>query len=252
MEPTGVIPIELSLASYRFAALSSKQQTAAAATASIFSDAALLRPRRRAHSRRFFARSRLLEGKPELEETLNAWFGQPNQRWHLLFRASEHAFSAAAFHAHCDGHGATYVLVTGSQGHLAGGFTDVPWSSGSPKGIGKYVVSDKCFLFALQSPPAPSNGPSPSSCSSPSQQQQCVLPARFNVKKPTFAVVHHGSYGPVFGAGADMFLSDGCHANEDSYSNMPHSYDGPGASSGVLFGDYNFTVLEYEVFTPKS
>lgn len=241
MEPTGVIPIELSLASYRFAALSSKQQSALvmATTATATDGATLLKPRRRAHSRRLFGRSRLLESKPEFEELLNAWYGSSDQRWRLLFRASEHSFSAAAFHAHCDGIGPTYVIVAGTRGHLAGGFCDIPWSSGSTKGIGKYVVSDKCFLFALQSPEGQQ------------QQQQNSLPARFNVRKPTFAVVHHANYGPMFGAGADMSLSDGCHANEDSYSNMPHSYDGPGASSNILFGDYNFTVLEYEVFTPK-
>jgi len=36
----------------------------------------------------------------------------------------------------------------------------------------------------------------------------------------------------------------------DSYSNLPHSYDGDNASSSLLMGDYNFSVLDYEVFTP--
>lgn len=36
----------------------------------------------------------------------------------------------------------------------------------------------------------------------------------------------------------------------DSYSNLPHTYDGDGASPAVLMGDYNFTVTDYEVFTP--
>lgn len=38
----------------------------------------------------------------------------------------------------------------------------------------------------------------------------------------------------------------------DSYSNLPHSYDGDGASPSVLMGDYNFTVADYEVFAPAS
>ena len=33
----------------------------------------------------------------------------------------------------------------------------------------------------------------------------------------------------------------------DSYSNLPHSYDG--ASNVTLFGDYNFTICDYEVYT---
>lgn len=36
----------------------------------------------------------------------------------------------------------------------------------------------------------------------------------------------------------------------DSYSNLPHTYDGDGASPSALMGDYNFTVIDYEVFTP--
>lgn len=38
----------------------------------------------------------------------------------------------------------------------------------------------------------------------------------------------------------------------DSYSNLPHTYDGDGASPAALMGDYNFTVADYEVFTPIS
>lgn len=38
----------------------------------------------------------------------------------------------------------------------------------------------------------------------------------------------------------------------DSYSNLPHSYDGENASCNSLMGDYNFTVADYEVFTPVS
>lgn len=56
--------------------------------------------------------------------------------------------------------------------------------------------------------------------------------------------------GPIFGAGADLLISNNCNANMDSYSNLPHSYDGENASFNSLMGDYNFTVADYEVFTP--
>lgn len=58
------------------------------------------------------------------------------------------------------------------------------------------------------------------------------------------------SSGPIFGAGADLLISSNCNTNMDSYSNLPHTYDGDGASSSVLMGDYNFAVADYEVFTP--
>lgn len=56
-------------------------------------------------------------------------------------------------------------------------------------------------------------------------------------------------YGPIFGAGADLSIANHCNANMESYSNLPHSYDGEGASCTLLMGDYNFSVLDYEVFT---
>lgn len=57
------------------------------------------------------------------------------------------------------------------------------------------------------------------------------------------------SSGPIFGAGADLLISNNCNSNMDSYSNLPHTYDGDGASPATLMGDYNFTVADYEVFT---
>lgn len=59
--------------------------------------------------------------------------------------------------------------------------------------------------------------------------------------------------GPIFGAGADLQIANACNTNMDSYSNLPHSYDGGNnASSSSLFGDYNFTIIEYEVYTLAS
>ena len=58
------------------------------------------------------------------------------------------------------------------------------------------------------------------------------------------------SCGPIFGAGADLFIAGNCNQNLESYSNLPHSYDGENASCNTLMSDYNFTVLDYEVFTP--
>ena len=60
------------------------------------------------------------------------------------------------------------------------------------------------------------------------------------------------SCGPIFGAGADLLISSGCNSNMESYSNLPHSYDGYSASCMSLFGDYNFSVVDYEVYTPAT
>ena len=55
----------------------------------------------------------------------------------------------------------------------------------------------------------------------------------------------------MFGAGADLCIIDECNERPESYSNLPHSYDGPQASTSILMGNYNFTVEDYEVFGLK-
>ena len=60
------------------------------------------------------------------------------------------------------------------------------------------------------------------------------------------------SYGPIFGAGADLSVASHCQSGMECYSNMPHTYTGETASNSILMGDYNFNVLDYEVFTAVS
>jgi hypothetical protein len=68
-----------------------------------------------------------------------------------------------------------------------------------------------------------------------------------------FLVVVHCSSGPIFGAGADLFISSECNINKDSYSNLLHSYGNPLEISAHLFtGSYSFQVEDYEVFKPCS
>ncbi|KAH6944017.1 hypothetical protein HPB50_001199 [Hyalomma asiaticum] len=217
VEPTGAVPMELTLERYRYAALPSKFTHL---------EERHLQPRT---SLRLFQGSQLLTGpKLRLQQVLNAWYGVPKQLWRLLYRASNHGYSAESFHHLCDGHSPTFVIALGSQGQLCGGFSDVPW--GKTGGRGRYIPSEKAFLFTLIN-----NADLP--------------PTKFDIVKKMFAISHHPEYGPIFGAGADLSISNHCNANMESYSNLPHSYDGEGASCTLLMGDYNFTVLDYEVFT---
>lgn len=229
VEPTELVPIELSLERYKFAALSGNKHEQH-------------RSIKRVHPRvmpfvkqSLFANSKLLsdlDALGEKEEILNNWFGVPKQMWKLIFRASNHNFLADAFHNHCDGVAPVYILILSSRGYLSGGFSDVPWSRGDSKGRGRYVLSEKAFLFSLHRP-----------------NLETTTPVRFDVKKKMFALAHNSNFGPIFGAGADLSIADQCHMNEESYSNLPHSYDGENASSNSMFGDYNFSVIDYEVFT---
>jgi len=247
VEPTGAVPMEVSLERYRLAALPAKfrhqepthhQQQPVQHHHQPQEDKRL-QPR---VPTKAFANSQILtKDRLPLQSVLNNWFSIGSQTsWRLVFRASQHGFSADAFHRICDGLAPLYVLILGTKGQICGGFTDVPWavpsaSSAQPASSvkGRYIASDRAFLFSLVEPGGRIN------------------PSRFDIAKKTFALCYHYECGPIFGAGADLYISDECHSNEDSYSNLPHSYDGEDASPDSLMGDYNFSVLEYEVYSLK-
>lgn len=219
VEPTGAVPMELSLERYRYAALPNKFRER--------SEDKRLQPR---VSLKLFPGSQILsQDKTCFQRILNNWYGAPKQIWRLIYRASSHGFSADAFHRHCDGVAPTFVIALGVRGEVCGGFSDVPWGKTSSKG--HYIHSEKAFLFTLSN-------------------NQDVPPTKFNIVKKPFAICYHRDCGPIFGAGADFLISTNCNTNMESYSNLPHSYDGDNASSTILMGDYHFTVMDYEVFTP--
>ena len=59
------------------------------------------------------------------------------QRVEILFRASEHGFSAKAFHEKCDNQEDTLVLVRTEFGKTIGGYTHYPWRSVNNTGSGE-------------------------------------------------------------------------------------------------------------------
>ncbi|XP_026734002.1 BTB/POZ domain-containing protein 19 isoform X1 [Trichoplusia ni] len=214
VEPTGAVPMELSLERYRRAALhaapaprpASDKRTQPRLAVNMFTGSLILQ-----------------QDKSAFQAVINNWCGTPKQSWRLIFRASTHGFSAQAFHSHCDGVAPVLLLVQLSRGEVVGGFSEAAWVAG---GAGGYAAAERAFLFALAEPPA-----------------------RYTLLKKAFALCYHPDCGPIFGAGADLFISSNCNSNSESYSNL-HSY-GDQMAPASLATDYNFTVRDYEVFTYK-
>lgn len=101
VEPTGAVPMELSLERYRHAALPSKFPEGA--------EDQRLRPR---ISPYLFPNSHIIgHDKSHFQRLLNVWFGNSKQTWRLIYRASTHGYSASAFHRHCDGVAPIYLIV---------------------------------------------------------------------------------------------------------------------------------------------
>ena len=63
------------------------------------------------------------------------------------------------------------------------------------------------------------------------------------------AIYCRPGYGPVFGAGHDLFISNNANANTSSRSRLVHTYERPPGRQDTFFtGSTNFTVTDYEVF----
>ena len=67
---------------------------------------------------------------------------------------------------------------------------------------------------------------------------------------PSLPLPSHIRCGPIFGAGADLYISSECNINMESYSNLLHSYGSPQGSVHSLASSYSFQIEDYEVFKP--
>ena len=49
------------------------------------------------------------------------------QKWKLIYRASEHDYTAKSFHECCDDQGPTLILFKSTEGYIFGGYTTQSW-----------------------------------------------------------------------------------------------------------------------------
>ena len=63
----------------------------------------------------------------EYDDKLREWIGDYN--WKLIYRASEHEYTARSFHKYCDDvKGPTLIVIKSSEGWIFGGYTTQSWS----------------------------------------------------------------------------------------------------------------------------
>ena len=72
-----------------------------------------------------FLRNTILFGQ-EYDSYLREWVG--DYKWKLLYRASEHEYTAKSFHEYCDDKGPTLIVIKSSGGWIFGGYTTQSWS----------------------------------------------------------------------------------------------------------------------------
>lgn len=61
--------------------------------------------------------------------------------------------------------------------------------------------------------------------------------SNYNCNAILMVLVCSCSNGPIFGSGADLFISSECQANKDSYSQLPVSYGESSLPANLLAGE---------------
>ena len=119
----------------------------------------------------------------EEEDLLKLCGFRDQGKWQMLYRATRDGFSAANFHSKCDGHSNTLTIIKSTNGNVFGGFTTLPWSQ-----ITNYANDSQAFIFSLIN--------------------NFGEPMKFDCKVPKSAIYFNSAYGPTFGGGNDIYISD--------------------------------------------
>jgi hypothetical protein len=150
-------------------------------------------------------------------------------KWTLLYRASQDGFEAARFHSKCDNKPNTLIIIKTENGNIFGGYTEQSWS-----GHGAYKADQKSFIFSLIN--------------------KINKPLKIKWSKNN-GIFCNQIYGPTFGGGHDIYITDKSNTNSSNHSNLCHSYTHPDYTHGsneaqsLLAGSYNFKVFEIEVYS---
>lgn len=160
--------------------------------------------------------------KPEHKEYVREELFSDRVSFNLLFKAKDNDYKSSRFHQLCDDQGPTLTIIQVND-KIFGGFTDCPWAS-----EGGFKKSPSSFLFSVDKK------------------------LKFSLRDPNKAVYHSKDYGPTFGGGHDLALSDNCGQNLSSWSSLNFSYVVPeelqGEAPKLLAGSPDFYVNDYEVY----
>ena len=147
-----------------------------------------------------------------------SWLPKHPKKIIKLYDTLVDTHNAGAFHAKCDNKGPTIVLIKSNSNCRFGGYTSISWGNAS----GAYVCDSSAFLFSFDSK------------------------KKYNVDTPNYAIYCHHQYGPTFGNGHDIHLSNYAPQNNSSYTQgMAYPLE---TKNELNKGGQNFTPKSYEVF----
>ncbi|UJR19388.1 hypothetical protein I4U23_022518 [Adineta vaga] len=156
---------------------------------------------------------------------LNEFYGKCDQSWQLIYKATRDGFDAASFHRLCTNQGPTMTLVQSTTNCLFGGYASKSWQSSSG-----FVDASESFLYLLTN----ANG---------------NQPTKFPYNNDGKALYNCYSYGPIFGEGADLYISSRSNIYLCSYCNLGVSYvNSLDLGVNTYTGSQFFQTNEIEIF----
>ncbi|CAH3030675.1 unnamed protein product, partial [Porites evermanni] len=169
--------------------------------------------------------------------SLNSWLSpvirSVYSRWRRCWRASVDGWAASTFHSQCDGKGPTVTIIRVGR-YIFGGYASVSWGSSTG-----YQYDSKAFLYSLVNKPG--LGP-----------VKLLQTGKYSSSR-AHSINSASSYGPIFGGGHDVLISNYASSNTNSNSNLGYTYYSPrgyGFTSAQTFlaGSRYFTPDEIETF----
>ena len=167
------------------------------------------------------------EKKKEYINKIYEWTGYKSLE--LIYRGTRDGMTSNDFHKKCDNKGKTICLFLNDKNSIFGGYSSIPWIGG-----GGSKTSNDCFLFTLSN-------------------IYNTEPTKFSYVKSQ-SIYDSSDYGPVFGAGNDLYFPSNFIGDNSNFSRFPYSYqDTLGKGKSIFTGDSNnnnqyFKLKEIEVF----
>nr|ACD54671.1 B-box zinc finger family-like protein [Adineta vaga] len=156
---------------------------------------------------------------------LNYFYGRHHQYWKLIYKTTRDGSDSISFHRLCDNQGPTMTLIQSTTNCLFGDYASKCWQSSS-----SFVDASESFLYLLTN----ANG---------------NLPTKFPYNNDRKALYNFGSYGPIFGGEADLYISGRSNICLCSYCSLGVSYvNSFHLGVNTFTGSQYFQTNEIEIF----
>ncbi len=156
-----------------------------------------------------------------------------------MYSGKRDGFAASTFHSKCNGQGRTLTIIK-SNSHLFGGYTEQTWHNYDYNSnlIIKARNDPKSFIFSIKN-----------------DYEHLYRPFIMEPKTGVNGIIYtQPESGPIFGAGHDLYISNYCNSNSESYANLGNTYlfsffpQGTSQANNFLAGSNRFMCEEIEVY----